>query len=315
MKIETLNEFVTLSHYLSFTTAAKKLYMSQSTLSKHIADLEADLNATLFLRGKKLELSPAGKVLFKDATQLIEQYKRLRSNCAEASAQSGLEIIVQEPILQESPANVLMEAALEFRARHPHTFVRHYSDRKYRPTELLDQHFVDIASTVDAASLNWMRHLEERESYRVIPLETERLFCMVQESNELSRRTSLSLAELVEHPLKMNSARSFDPIRFALVDIFKEATGKTPTFSMREPEPLYEFLLNWSNPSEVLVVTESAAKAMPTQQHQTKLIPLEDSNAQITTCALYRNDTKADILPEVGSIIEQMCGVVPSQDL
>ena len=43
MKTEYLREFAVFSRYLSFTDAAKELFIAQSTLSTHIAALESDV--------------------------------------------------------------------------------------------------------------------------------------------------------------------------------------------------------------------------------------------------------------------------------
>ncbi|MCD7856811.1 MAG: LysR family transcriptional regulator [Clostridiales bacterium] len=51
MKIEYLEEFVTLADMKYYHTAAGKLFISQSALSKHIQALEASMHVQLFERG------------------------------------------------------------------------------------------------------------------------------------------------------------------------------------------------------------------------------------------------------------------------
>ena len=55
MKTEYLREFAVFSRYLSFTDAAKELFIAQSTLSTHIAALESDVG---FSSGKRATDSP-----------------------------------------------------------------------------------------------------------------------------------------------------------------------------------------------------------------------------------------------------------------
>ena len=50
MKIDYLNEFIVLAKAQSFTVAAEKLYLTQPALSRHIAAMETELNATLIKR-------------------------------------------------------------------------------------------------------------------------------------------------------------------------------------------------------------------------------------------------------------------------
>lgn len=64
MEINWFGEFVVLSETLHYAQAAEKLYMTQSTLSKHIQALEKELGAPLFARSyHKLELTPFGRVM------------------------------------------------------------------------------------------------------------------------------------------------------------------------------------------------------------------------------------------------------------
>lgn len=47
MKLEYLEDFVVLAETMNYEQAAFKLYVSQSTLSKHIQSLEEDLGEPL----------------------------------------------------------------------------------------------------------------------------------------------------------------------------------------------------------------------------------------------------------------------------
>lgn len=50
MKTEQLYEFLVLSRTLNYSRAANALYISQSVLSKHILEMEQELNTSLFFR-------------------------------------------------------------------------------------------------------------------------------------------------------------------------------------------------------------------------------------------------------------------------
>ena len=72
MDIRNLQSFITVAQCLSFTEAAKRIYIGQSALSKQIADLESELGVELFIRHhRSLELTPAGKTLLKEGTGLM----------------------------------------------------------------------------------------------------------------------------------------------------------------------------------------------------------------------------------------------------
>lgn len=83
MNTDRLFEFRTLAQVLHYGRAAKKLYMAQSVLSRHIQDLEKDLGVQLFQRGPHgVSLTTAGAALYRaswdylrDNAQAIERVR------------------------------------------------------------------------------------------------------------------------------------------------------------------------------------------------------------------------------------------------
>lgn len=61
MELRQLRYFLKAAETLNFTDAAKQMYITQSTLSQQIKQLETELNVLLFDRiGKKVFLTEAG---------------------------------------------------------------------------------------------------------------------------------------------------------------------------------------------------------------------------------------------------------------
>lgn len=66
--------FIEIVECNSFTKAAERLHISQSTISKNLASLENMLGLILFIREKKsIHVTPAGKHLYENWKQLIQQ--------------------------------------------------------------------------------------------------------------------------------------------------------------------------------------------------------------------------------------------------
>lgn len=73
MELRQLRYFLKASDTLNFTDAARQLYITQSTLSQQIKQLEDELNVLLFDRiGKKVYLTEAGKEFLPFAKQTVE---------------------------------------------------------------------------------------------------------------------------------------------------------------------------------------------------------------------------------------------------
>lgn len=72
MNFTNLEYFLLLAKELNFTKTANKLYISQQSLSAHIAKLEKYLNVKLFDRNNPITLTPAGKCLYIRAKEIFE---------------------------------------------------------------------------------------------------------------------------------------------------------------------------------------------------------------------------------------------------
>ncbi len=87
MDIKQIECFIAVAEELNFTTAAEKMYLSQPSLSRHIQNLEKELNITLFIRDKRnVILSNAGqqlltlaKAIVNDADEFINTAHGLKS--------------------------------------------------------------------------------------------------------------------------------------------------------------------------------------------------------------------------------------------
>ncbi|OPJ59697.1 LysR family transcriptional regulator [Clostridium oryzae] len=67
-----LRYFLVVAEELNFTKAAKRLFISQQSLSCHIAKLEKDLDVQLFNRTVPLTLTPSGKSLAKNVHKILD---------------------------------------------------------------------------------------------------------------------------------------------------------------------------------------------------------------------------------------------------
>ncbi|MCK4286136.1 MAG: LysR family transcriptional regulator, partial [Candidatus Lokiarchaeota archaeon] len=78
MNIEYLRNFIMLTQYKSFSRLARELPLSQSTLSHQISKLEKDFGGVVLIdrSTKKFELTKAGTLFLKYATQIIDLYDK-----------------------------------------------------------------------------------------------------------------------------------------------------------------------------------------------------------------------------------------------
>lgn len=74
MDTSSLRTFLTIAETGSFSTAAERLYLTQSAISKRIQSLETELDTKLFDRvGRQTVLTPAGEIFFNRAQSILQQ--------------------------------------------------------------------------------------------------------------------------------------------------------------------------------------------------------------------------------------------------
>lgn len=81
MTIRHLKIFITVAECGSMNTAAKKLFLSQPTISQAIRELEEYYDARLFDRlSRRLHITPYGQELLGNAYQVVGQFDQLEKN-------------------------------------------------------------------------------------------------------------------------------------------------------------------------------------------------------------------------------------------
>ena len=86
MELRQLEYFLTVVEEGSFTAAAARLYMVQSSLSASLLSLERELRTELFIRGRRgTELTDAGRALLQPARAALAETERARDAVAEVT--------------------------------------------------------------------------------------------------------------------------------------------------------------------------------------------------------------------------------------
>lgn len=122
MDLRQLQVFVRVLEASSFSRAAAQLNATQSTLSRHVAQLEADLGQRLLVRtGRGVEPTEAGRALHLHAAGLLSLAERAREDLRDMQASPRGRVVVGLPPRVAQMLTVpLVEA---FRARFPNAVI------------------------------------------------------------------------------------------------------------------------------------------------------------------------------------------------
>ena len=101
MEFKQLEAFVAVVDYGSFSEAARRLYLTQPTISAHISSLEKELNARFFVRNtKEVKLSDDGKELYRYARQMIDLQKKIEERFETGKSESKHLITIAASTIQ-----------------------------------------------------------------------------------------------------------------------------------------------------------------------------------------------------------------------
>lgn len=205
MRMSYLHEFVVLTNTMSYTATAKQLFLTQSTLSKHIAALEKDLGAELIEHtGSGVSLTEAGMTFRDDAVTILNDYRKATERIA--ALKHRRESFIRIGYLRDAALPLLAPLSEWFKRNHPGIELQFLSSDYQNLPEALDSHRVDVIITMDADA-----KLHDRCCS--IPLYADSFVVALSQQNPLAERDSLTLYELQNETLLVPSNEIWPEIR------------------------------------------------------------------------------------------------------
>lgn len=291
MKIESLFEFMALAHSLNFTAAAADLHISQPNLSKHISDMEQELGVKLFHRGKQLRLTTAGEAFLEDSVQIHHMWKAALKKCREISQQEIEELVIQEPFIIDALGQILLKSVARFKHETPMVQTKYYSEKSKKSVKLLEEGRIDIALTIDCNNFDWISQVSDKKNIIFHPIVQEPIYVWASKDHPLAQKQSVKLDDLLDVPINMTATRNFDPMRFAILDLFVYGVGKKPNLQTYSCDTLNEFFMNTRDKEAVFLVSPSVASLpLLNMQKNMTTIPIDDERARITSYLVIRAD-------------------------
>ena len=186
MQIQQVHFFLAIVDHGSFSAAADKLYISQSSLSKNILALEKELGVQLFDRSRrKVALTPAGQAFLPHARDLNEANKGMLLDLAEFRSLPVSFSIVAIPVLTQYGITTRIA---QFKEAYPEI---HFTLEEKEGSQILP------ALRANHYDLGFVRdNYLDQQLFTCVQIHAERLLVMVSSRHPLASRQSLSLKEL-----------------------------------------------------------------------------------------------------------------------
>lgn len=193
MEINYIREFVTLAQTGNFSEAAETLFISQSSLSKHIHVLEKELGAPLFDRNtRKVCLNQFGELFMPYAATIVQAQYGYTS-----AFYNKLENIKKTITIGSIPVMAqyqITDILVRFKKDNPQFTLNVLEAESLELKEMLLNNECEMAFVREAAD-------EAREDFVRIPYTRDNLVAVLPSSHPFAGRDSLTLEELKEEDL------------------------------------------------------------------------------------------------------------------
>jgi len=181
-KMETL---LAVAEQQSFTRAAESLSLTQPAVSQHIRQLEEELGAPLFLRGKGgLKLTPEGEIAVTYARRMKALYAKLQVEIADTERHLTR---LRVGVTHTAESNLTAEALAKCGEQNHNFSITIITDTIKNLYSMLENYEIDLA-IVDGTPTN--------PDFRSVMLDTDYLVCVMSPGNPLARHAMVTLTEL-----------------------------------------------------------------------------------------------------------------------
>lgn len=193
-----LKVFYTVAQRLSFTKAASELFITQPAVTKHIKELEHQLNQQLFKRnGNNIALTTAGKILEKYAEKIFQTYTELETELAQLNnLEAGtLHIGASTTVAQ----TILPKLLAMFKKTYPKVTFNFIQANTDQISQLVLAEKIDIAIVEGAAHSPQLSYTDFIKDEIVL---------VTSANNKLSKKAEITPKQLPAIPLVLREAGS-----------------------------------------------------------------------------------------------------------
>lgn len=169
MELRVLKYFLAVAREENITKATEFLHITQPTLSRQLMQLEEELNAQLFIRGKnRIVLTDEGMLLRRRAEEIVDLANKTEKEFLEQDNLVTGEIFIGGG--ETNAMHILARIIKEFKEEYPQIKYQFYSGNADDIKERLDKGLIDIGlltEPVDIEKYEFVR-LEQKEVWGIL---------------------------------------------------------------------------------------------------------------------------------------------------
>ncbi len=211
MDINQLKCFISVARTLNFSEAARRNYVSQSTVSRYIIELEKEFGVQLFIRSHRdVLLTNEGKTLLPYAIEIVETLEKATSIIKQMhDGGKGRIIAACDPTSFAFPTKCIRE----FRKKYPDITV--------------DVKELDCSGNINITSGEFdfcfmpRDMLPESSGVESIVTHNEQLFVVAEAKSSTAKKKNISVAELADEKLLLLSENVSPILYMEIMDLYR----------------------------------------------------------------------------------------------
>lgn len=265
---------------------AKSLGISQPAVSEHIQSLENEFQLKLFLRkGRKIELSSAGKCLVGHANKLLRQYETAQKELMGFLDEPQGELVIGA---SSTPGNYLLPGVLAvFQRQYPKVRPRLVVSNSRQVAEDLAQHKVELG----LVGSKW-----KQAGFHFEPWKEDQLFLAVPPGHALAGKKEVELSDLTKERILIREQDS--GTRSSVQKAF-QAKGLNLEDNLAGEFSSTEAIKNGVISGLGVSILSGVAMRMETQTNSLVSLPIKGLKMQRSFYLMIRRDRQLSPLAEL----------------
>ena len=277
MQIDYMREFLTLAETLSFAETSRRLYITQSALSRHISSIEDELNTKLFIREPRVALTMQGSIFANSAKRVLHEFDQGIKEVADSI--KGVRRVLRIGYLYDAMRDSLplVSDALKERARVDVSF----SAMEYGSLSAsLSHEYVDVALTLGIG-------IATQKEYEAVTIGFDRYYVVVPFSHPFAEKESVSVTELQHEPF---ITPNLDEMGADLRSLFMHVATNNGAYSLNEVSQYSDI------PSLAYQVESGEGISLMFGHHRKRyeqsiaFVPIEGLSVEIPLCIVWQKD-------------------------
>ena len=290
MNLTYIKEFVLLAERLSYTETANLLFISQSTLSKHISDLEKEMGIMLFSRNRHtVELTDIGKEVYVHCQRIIKECESL--DAALDSYKQTVSGRFRFGALYYAVETFAHPILLKFSEKYPDVQPQLFYYQPLPLVEALEKNEIDLAVT------NYYSHARFNE-FECIVFCNEPSVIVCESRHPLSKKGCASINELKDETFVILRAR---PYAHHVIDLLKSCGIEDPNIEYCDQIDALDMTIKKCHGISIM---PASLKIMNRQN--IVYLPVENDDCVFPVCALYKKENNNPSIAKILGIIKRM---------